>query len=46
MSTKFQPNGANQYAKIAHGTEVVEPEYDPQGNLLHDATRKYTWDAQ
>jgi RHS repeat-associated protein len=45
MTTKYQPNDANQYAKIAHGTEVVEPEYDPQGNLLHDATRKYTWDA-
>jgi len=45
MTTKYQPNGANQYAKIAHGTEVVEPEYDPQGNLLHDATRQYTWDA-
>jgi len=45
MITKYQPNDANQYAKIAHGTEVVEPEYDPQGNLLHDATRKYTWDA-
>jgi RHS repeat-associated protein len=45
MTTKYQPNDANQYAKIAHGTEVVEPEYDPQGNLLHDATRQYTWDA-
>lgn len=45
MTTKYQPNDANQYAQIAHGTEVVEPEYDPQGNLLHDATRKYTWDA-
>ena len=45
MTTKYQPNAANQYASIAHGTEVVEPEYDPQGNLLHDATRKYTWDA-
>jgi len=45
MTTQYQPNAANQYAKIAHGTEVVEPEYDPQGNLLHDATRKYTWDA-
>jgi RHS repeat-associated protein len=45
MTTKYQPNDANQYAKIAHGTEVVEPEYDPQGNLLHDATRRYTWDA-
>lgn len=45
MTTKYQPNDANQYAKIAHGTEVVEPDYDPQGNLLHDATRKYTWDA-
>jgi hypothetical protein len=32
MTTKYQPNSANQYAKIAHGTEVVEPEYDPQGN--------------
>jgi RHS repeat-associated protein len=45
MITKYQPNDANQYAKIAHGTEVIEPEYDPEGNLLHDATRKYTWDA-
>jgi hypothetical protein len=68
MPAKYQPNDANQYAKIAHGTEVVEPEYDPQGNcpslrsrpakwlrfedtaiavkqLLHDATRRYTWDA-
>jgi YD repeat-containing protein len=45
MNTKYQPNAANQHAKIAHGTEVVEPEYDPQGNLLHDATRRYTWDA-
>jgi hypothetical protein len=68
MTTKYQPNDANQYAKIAYGTEVVEPEYDPQGNChslcsrpakwlrfedtaiaikqwLHDATRKYTWDA-
>ncbi len=45
MTTKYQPNAANQYAQIQAGTEIVEPEYDPQGNLLHDATRRYTWDA-
>ncbi len=43
MTTKYQPNDANQYAKIAHGTEVVEPEYDPQGNCPSLCSRPAKW---
>ncbi len=43
MTTKYQPNAANQYAKIAHGTEVVEPEYDPQGNCPSLCSRPAKW---
>jgi len=43
MTTKYQPNSANPYAKIAHGTEVVEPEYDPQGNCPSLCSRPAKW---
>jgi hypothetical protein len=43
MTTKYQPNSANPYAKIAHGTEVVEPEYDSQGNCPSLCSRLAKW---
>lgn len=45
MTTKYQPNAANQYEQIVTGTEIVEPEFDPLGNLLQDDRNIYTWDS-
>ena len=45
MTTKYQSNEANQYTRIETGTEVVEPQFDKLGNLLHDDRNTYTWDA-
>lgn len=45
MTTKYQPNAANQYEQIVTGTEIVEPQFDPLGNLLQDDRNTYTWDA-
>jgi RHS repeat-associated protein len=45
MTTKYQPNAANQYEQIVTGTEIVEPQFDPLGNLLQDDRNIYTWDS-
>jgi RHS repeat-associated protein len=45
MTTKYQPNAANQYEQIVTGTEIVEPQFDPLGNLLQDDRNTYTWDS-
>jgi len=45
MTTKYQPNAANQYEQIVTGTEVIEPEFDQLGNLLQDDRNIYTWDS-
>ena len=36
MTTTYQPNAANQYEQIVIGSEIVEPEFDRNGNLLQD----------
>ena len=46
MTTKYQPNAANQYEQIVTGTEIVEPQFDPLGNLLQDDRNTYTWDSE
>ena len=43
MTTKYQPNAANELEQIVTGTEIVEPQFDPLGNLLQDDRNTYTW---
>ena len=45
QSTEYKANENNQYTSIAENGQQHEPDYDKSGNLLHDATRKFTWDA-
>ena len=45
MTTTYQPNAANQYEQIVIGSEIVEPEFDRNGNLLQDDRNTYTWDS-
>ena len=45
QSTEYTANENNQYTAIAENGQQHEPDYDKSGNLLHDATRKFTWDA-
>ncbi|MBX7208071.1 MAG: hypothetical protein K1X78_07165 [Verrucomicrobiaceae bacterium] len=44
-TTEYTANANNQYTAIAEDGQQHEPDYDKSGNLLHDATRKFTWDA-
>ena len=41
----YQANEANQYTNITTGTAILEPLFDPLGNLLHDDQNTYTWDS-
>jgi RHS repeat-associated protein len=43
--TEYVANANNQYTAISEDGAQHEPDYDKSGNLLHDATRKFTWDA-
>jgi RHS repeat-associated protein len=43
--TVYVANANNQYTAISEDGAQHEPDYDKSGNLLHDATRKLTWDA-
>jgi YD repeat-containing protein len=47
MTLKYQPNEANPYTRIEiadAGAEsvIVEPQFDPLGNLLQDDRNTYT----
>jgi RHS repeat-associated protein len=44
-TTTYTSNEANQYTAITTGTAILEPEFDPLGNLLHDDQNTYTWDS-
>lgn len=45
QTTDYQTNENNQYTALDANGTPYQPEYDKLGNLLHDSTRKYTWDA-
>lgn len=45
QTTDYQANENNQYTALHSNGTPYQPEYDKLGNLLHDSTRKYTWDA-
>jgi RHS repeat-associated protein len=43
----YQPNALNQYdAIITAGPTTVNPQHDPDGNLVNDGTKRYVWDAE
>ena len=44
-TTEYKANENNQYTAISENGTQHEPDYDKSGNLLHDATRKFIWDA-
>ena len=44
-TTRYITNPANQHTQIATGAAVLEPQFDPLGNLLRDDHNTYTWDS-
>jgi RHS repeat-associated protein len=44
-TTTYAANEANQYTSITAGTGILEPQFDPVGNLLHDDQNTCTWDS-
>lgn len=46
-SKTFTPNNLNQYNSITSSLNPsITPTYDPNGNMLTDGTRTYTWDQE